>query len=88
MNVNHFLNSFRPAPESGLKTYQLTQDIIQKSFEKAEASFKKILHSSATQIISSPEKLFDNGIAFIQLAEKFTTVEFGIRFILPKVKSF
>ena len=69
------------------KDYQLTQDIIQKCFEKAEVSFKKILHSSATQIISSPEKLFDNGIAFMQLAEKFTTVEFGIRFILQKAKS-
>ncbi len=70
------------------KDYQLTQDIIKKSFEKAEESFKKILHSSATQIISSPEKLFDNGSALMQLAEKFTTVEFGIRFIRPKAKLF
>ena len=71
-----------------LKDYQLTQDIIQKCFEKAEESFKKILHTSATQIISSPEKLFDNGNAFMQLAEKFTTVEFGIRFIRQKPKVF
>ena len=70
------------------KDYQLTQDIVQKSFEKAQETFKKILHSSATQIISSPEKLFDNGIALMQLAEKFTAVEFGTRFIRPKAKVF
>ena len=70
------------------KDFQLAQDIVQKSFDKAEESFKKILHSSATQVISSPEKLFDNGVAFTRLAEAFTTIEFGLRFILPKSKVF
>jgi transcription-repair coupling factor (superfamily II helicase) len=83
-----FLEFIPPGTRVWFKDFQLAQDIVQKSFEKAEESFKKILHSSATQIISSPEKLFDNGVAFTRFAEAFTTIEFGLRFILPKSKVF
>ena len=83
-----FFEFIPPGTRVWFKDFQLAQDIVQKSFDKAEESFKKILHSSATQIISSPEKLFDNGVAFTRFAEVFTTIEFGLRFILPKSKVF
>lgn len=70
------------------KDYQLSQDVVQKSFEKVLESFQKIIHSSATQIVSSPEKLFDDGLSFARLAETFTTIEFGSRFISSQPKIF
>ena len=70
------------------KDYQLTRDVVQKSFEKAEESFKKIINSSGTQIVSTPEKLFDDGILFERHAAGFTNIEFGSRFTLSQPKVF
>ena len=83
-----FFEFIPPDTKVWFKDYQLTHDIVQKTFEKAEESFTKILRSSATQIISSPEKLFDDGASFTKLSKAFTLIEFGIRFILPESKVF
>jgi transcription-repair coupling factor (superfamily II helicase) len=71
-----------------LKDYQLTKELIQKSFEKAKESFDKIIRSSATQVISSPEKLFDTAAEFGSHSEKFINVEFGNRFNKKAVQVF
>lgn len=70
------------------KDYQLTIDVVQKSYEKAAESFNKIVGSSATQVISDPEKLFDSGEEFSSHANGFGCIEFGSRFVLPDAKSF
>jgi transcription-repair coupling factor (superfamily II helicase) len=70
------------------KDVQLTKDIVQKSFERAEASFDKILKASGAQVVSSPEKLFDGGDAFLKRITAFTRVEFGSRFILENARTF
>ena len=70
------------------KDVQLTKDIVQKSFERAEASFDKILKASGAQVVSSPEKLFDGGDTFLERTKAFTRVEFGSRFILENARSF
>src|SRR5687768_17022357 len=52
------------------KDFQLTGDLISKSFEKVEASFEKILKESGnTQIVSSPEQLFEPAYNFIKRSE-------------------
>lgn len=66
------------------KDYHLAYDVVQKSFEKVEESFRKIVHPSSAQIISSPEKLMDDGVSFARHTENFTSIEFGNRF-LPAV---
>lgn len=78
------------SPKSTLwfKDLQLTQDVIQNSFEKAEGSFDKIVKSSGARVISSPEKLFENGDAFRKGSEGFTKVEFGSRYSLKHDHSF
>jgi transcription-repair coupling factor (superfamily II helicase) len=63
------------------KDFQLTQDLIEKSFEKAKDSFDKIIRSSATQVISVPDKLFDDGATFVRQVKDFTNIEFGSRFL-------
>lgn len=70
------------------KDYKLTCDVIQKNFDKVKDSFNTIIHTSATQIISEPEKLFDSGISFDAHADTFTRIEFGNRFIFVGAKAF
>lgn len=77
-----FLDFISPQSRIWIKDFQLTCDIIQKCFEKAEASFEKILKESGTQVISSPEKLFEVGSDFSVRSQDFTRVEFGSRFVL------
>jgi transcription-repair coupling factor (superfamily II helicase) len=68
------------------KDFQLTQDLIEKTFEKARNSFDKIIRSSATQVISTPDKLFDGASDFVRQAENFINVEFGSRFVSERQK--
>ncbi len=71
------------------KDFQLTGDLIEKSFEKVEASFDKIMKESGnTQIVSSPEQLFEPAYNFIKRSESFSRIEFGNRFVLEPAKSF
>lgn len=77
-----FFEFISPASRVWFKDYQLVLDIIQKSFEKGEASFDKILKESGTQIISTPEALFENQKSFESIIASFTKVEFGSRFFL------
>ncbi len=75
-----FLDFISPDTCLWIKDVQLTHDIIQKSFEKIEGSFDKILKASGAQIVTSPDKLFDDGGAFFQKYKIFSCVEFGNRF--------
>lgn len=70
------------------KDVQLTIDVIQKSFEKATASFDKILRQSGTQIVLQPDQLFENETSFQQKIKLFLTIEFGNRYTLSDSVSF
>lgn len=83
-----FLEFISPKSKLWFKDVQLTQDIIQKSFEKAEGSFDKIVKSSGAKVISSPDKLFENGEDFVKRSQDFTRIEFGSRFMLKTNESF
>ncbi len=82
------LEFISPDTKLWFKDFQLTVDLIEKSFEKASASFDTILKSSNTQIISSPEKLFDDSDSFKKDSAKFLRIEFGSRFALADPKIF
>ncbi len=82
------LEFISPDTKLWFKDFQLTIDLIEKSFEKASSSFDTILKSSNTQIISSPEKLFDDGDSFTKDSTKFSRIEFGSRFALADTKTF
>ena len=78
------------APDTRIwfKDFQLTTDVISKSFEKAEASFEKIVRQSGTQLISHPDKLFSTSEDFARRSENFMRVEFGSRSMLPPTHTF
>lgn len=71
-----------------VKDFQLTVDVIQQNFEKAQASFDKVLRASGnTKISSSPEALFEQGLSFSGRCENFTCIEFGNRFSLDEIET-
>jgi transcription-repair coupling factor (superfamily II helicase) len=84
-----FFEFISPATRLWFKDFQLTTDIIQKNFEKVEASFDKIMRESGnTQIVSKPEQLFEQGDNVFFRTENFVRIEFGNRFVLDNPKSF
>lgn len=84
-----FLDFIAPDTRLWFKDFQLTGDLIEKSFQKAEASFGKIMKESGnTQIISAPDQLFEPAYNFIKRSESFVRVEFGNRFSLDATETF
>jgi transcription-repair coupling factor (superfamily II helicase) len=82
------LNFISPKTKIWFKDVQLTYDVIEKSFEKASASFENILKASGTQVVSSPDKLFTVLSEFQQQIKPFTKIEFGSRSILKIEQTF
>jgi transcription-repair coupling factor (superfamily II helicase) len=84
-----FLDFIAPDTRLWFKDYQHAGDIIQKSFEKAEGSFDKVLKESGnTKVVSTPEHLFETGYAFTSKTESFTRVEFGSRGVLSNPQTY
>lgn len=84
-----FLDFISPDTRLWFKDFQLTGDLIEKSFEKAERSFDKIMKESGnTKVVSDPEALFEPAYNFIKRSESFTRIEFGNRFSLDADKIF
>ncbi|MFK7953358.1 MAG: transcription-repair coupling factor [Ekhidna sp.] len=66
-----------------LKDYQQSLDIIDKSFHKVEEQFQSIKELSGnSDLITSPDQLFETQASFTLSLEQFTKIEFGKRFYL------
>ncbi len=64
-----------------LKDHQLTLDTIDKYFEKASQSFEQVLTASDhTQVVKSPNDLFETSTSFQASMVNYCQVEFGNRF--------
>lgn len=53
------LEFISPSTRLWFKDFQLTLDVLTKSFEKAEASFDKIIQLSGAQVVLQPDQLFE-----------------------------
>lgn len=63
------------------KDEQLTLDVIDKYYERAEGSFDEILRASGnTQIVLDPSALFETATSFSEKVRGFAQVHFGNRF--------
>ena len=63
------------------KDVRLTLDVVDESFEKADAGFQRLLESAGgTQVVSRPADLFETAKTFRKQLENFAVVEFGKRF--------
>lgn len=73
------LDFISPSTRLWFKDFKLTLDVLTKSFEKAEASFDKIIQQSGAQIVLKPEQLFEVADGFETRSESFQRIEFGSR---------
>lgn len=67
-----------------IKDYQLTLDVMDECFQKADLAFDQIVSKTANdKLLLKPEDLFDGGKNFAKLSSEFSRVEFGKFFYLP-----
>ncbi|HTH58478.1 MAG TPA: transcription-repair coupling factor [Cyclobacteriaceae bacterium] len=71
-----------------IKDFKLTQDVVEKCFQKASESFDKILRESQAKISLAPSQLFDDGESFGNHLDKFAKIEFGSRFYFATEKKY
>ncbi|MFN3403335.1 MAG: transcription-repair coupling factor [Cytophagaceae bacterium] len=63
------------------KDFQMTLDLLDKYYSKAEGAFDQIMQESGgSRVISKPEDLFENSQSFEKLATRFDILEFGSRY--------
>lgn len=68
-----------------IKDYQLTLDVMDECFHKAEQAFAQIVSQTKTdKLLLKPEQLFDQGKDFTAAAMQFSLVEFGRQFYLKE----
>ncbi|TDQ12918.1 transcription-repair coupling factor (superfamily II helicase) [Algoriphagus boseongensis] len=66
-----------------LKDFQLTADVMEECFHKAEQAFQQIVKATHTEkLLLKPEDLFDGAKPFTNQIKQFSTVEFGRQFYL------
>ncbi len=61
------------------KDVELTLEIVEKSFEQAEAALLEVT-GGGVQVVSDPETLYETRRGFLNKIKTFKTVEFGRRF--------
>ncbi|TDB60786.1 transcription-repair coupling factor [Arundinibacter roseus] len=69
-------------PESALiwfKDVELTLEIIENNFEKAQLALAEVT-GGGVQIVSNPDTLFETRRGFLNKVKEFKTIEFGRRF--------
>jgi transcription-repair coupling factor (superfamily II helicase) len=72
-----------PATRIWLKDVEMTRDVVEKCFEKASASFDKILRESGqTKVVLEPDQLFNTGEAIMKSLGDLSCIEFGSRYTL------
>ncbi|WP_215241287.1 transcription-repair coupling factor [Dyadobacter helix] len=74
-----FLNFFADDTVLWFKDTELTLEVIEKCFEKAEKALEEVT-GGGVQIVSSPPELFETRRGFLNQVKRFKTVEFGKRF--------
>jgi transcription-repair coupling factor (superfamily II helicase) len=72
-----------------IKDYQLTLDVMNECFHKAEQAFDHIVSQTKTEkLLLKPDHLFENGGDFSSQALGFSIVEFGRQFYLSTEEKF
>ncbi len=83
-----FLDFIPATTRVWIKDFQLTVDVLRKSFEKAAQSFDKIIRDSGSKVVLEPQQLFETEETFAERIKSFLIVEFGSRAALTPSKSY
>lgn len=72
-----------------IKDYQLTLDVMDECFHKAEQAFDQIVSQTKTEkLLLKPEHLFEKGKDFSNLVMGYSLVEFGRQFYINTGEKF
>ncbi len=72
-----------------VKDYQLTLDVMDECFHRAEQIFGQIVSQTGTEkLLLTPEHLFDRGKEFSEALLEFPIIEFGRQFYLKSEDKF
>lgn len=74
-----FLSFFPDNTILWFKDAELTLEVIENNFEKAEKALQEVT-SGGIQIVSNPNELFETRRGFLNQIKQFKTIEFGRRF--------
>ncbi len=74
-----FLNFLGTNTTLWFKDVELTLEVIENNFEKAEQALKEVT-GGGVQIVSNPQALFETRRGFLNQIKLFKTIEFGKRF--------
>ncbi len=78
-----FFDFISPATRIWIKDLEMTRDIVEKCFEKASASFDKVLRESGqTKVVLEPSQLFNTGESIIKNLGDLSCIEFGSKYLL------
>ncbi len=77
--LESFLDFFPSDSILWFKDVELTLEVIEKCYEKAERTLQEVT-GGGIQIVSSPQERFETRRGSLNLFKKFKTVEFGKRF--------
>jgi transcription-repair coupling factor (superfamily II helicase) len=78
-----------PSTRVWIKDAKLTEDVVEKCFEKASQSFDQILQESGnTKVVLEPQHLFDTLSDFTKRLGLFSRIEFGSRYRYEPAKTF
>lgn len=77
-----------PSTRVWIKDAELTRDVIERCYQKASASFDKILRESGTQVILEPSHLFNNEASILSQLKGLACIEFGTRYFFNSLHSY
>ena len=82
-----FLNFLGTGTTLWFKDVELTLEVIDNNFEKAQKALEEVT-GGGVQIVSNPQDLFETRRGFLNQIKQFRTVEFGKRFYFKTESKF
>lgn len=83
-----FLDFLPDETKIWIKDYQLTLDVLDECFHKADIAFSQMVDKSKSdKLLLKPEDLFQQGKEFVKTISRFKLIEFGRQFYLRQSKT-
>ncbi|MFC3879930.1 transcription-repair coupling factor [Algoriphagus namhaensis] len=83
-----FLDFLPDETKIWIKDYQLTLDVLDECFHKADIAFKQMVDKSKSdKLLLKPEDLFQQGKEFVKTISRFKLIEFGRQFYLKQSRT-
>lgn len=83
-----FLEFISSSSRIWIKDTELTRDVVETCFQKATASFDKILREGGARVVLEPGHLFTSATLIEHQLNNFACIEFGSRYFFNAIRTF